>query len=66
MDLGAVLPRRPAVVLVSAALAAQLAGDFRVAVVQPRPPSAAVELVLAGYAGEVHVLPAESRARPGT
>jgi NitT/TauT family transport system ATP-binding protein len=34
----------------SAALAAQLAGDFRVAVVQPRPPSAELEPVLAGYA----------------
>ncbi len=33
----------------SAALAAQLAGDFRVAVVQSRPPSAELEPVLAGY-----------------
>ena len=34
----------------SAALAAQLAGEFRVAVVQARPPAADLELVLAGYA----------------
>ena len=34
----------------SAALAAQLAGDFRVAVVLPGPPSAELEPVLAGYA----------------
>ena len=34
----------------SAALAAQLAGDFRVAVVLQRSPSAELERVLAGYA----------------
>jgi len=34
----------------SAALAAQLAGDFRVAVVQQQPPSAELDQVLAGYA----------------
>ncbi len=34
----------------SAALAAQLAGDFRVAVILQRPPSAELERLLAGYA----------------
>ncbi len=50
----------------SAALAAQLAGDFRVAVILQRPPSAEMERLLAGYAALTSQLGGEFVRLKGT